>query len=573
MSHHLTHSRKIPLMSRRQFITYRLSRSICFFATNTSQFFNFLAIPCMIFLDLCEPDLPIDLLVVAEIAEIRITNSWRAMSDFLFPNISPQPASASNNIPWANLSPWTATQPSAQWFYGDLLRLLPIAQRLCLDLSSLWGTTLAWSSSWMEPKRSTLPGKKPCHLTAQHWCRILADVNVTPHETWKNCRGSVAPQPVKLGLENNSSAHRQWWCLSNRQSTWALCQTPTNVARSLSAEAVNSKDDVSVPEVAGLLLIHTRSRLVLSFVIHAKHWYPEQAPPLRVERKRYSRSMRYFHEILCDWDVRRVLGRLLGISSATNSSCWTWLHTSTENSSKREEEHCGFHQTVGVKADTNGGGCHGVCGKRLLAGRSRSLMVLVRCTPSQTRASHTRSQGVLHFVIILRSHTCVWSASSTTNDMGSRATSMVARLGVCNGSKRVNTIQIRSLTRATNWCADHWRTPMAVTTAAFSPSMVSGTQNKAILTSLKIGVPIDELICKNRPRWLRDETQCSEDSRFRVPKTREKAVHNCLCLYLASFPVLNKPSREPSPSSSTLATPLGIFKWCWWSPPISGRPG
>ena len=34
-----------------QFINSRLSCSICFFTTNSSQFFNFLAISCMIFLE------------------------------------------------------------------------------------------------------------------------------------------------------------------------------------------------------------------------------------------------------------------------------------------------------------------------------------------------------------------------------------------------------------------------------------------------------------------------------------------------------------------------------------------
>ena len=41
----MTHSRGIPLLTHRQFINSRLSCSISFFATNTSQLFNFLAIP------------------------------------------------------------------------------------------------------------------------------------------------------------------------------------------------------------------------------------------------------------------------------------------------------------------------------------------------------------------------------------------------------------------------------------------------------------------------------------------------------------------------------------------------
>ena len=44
----MTHGCGIPPLLQRQLITSRLSRSISFFATNTSQFFSFLAIPCMI---------------------------------------------------------------------------------------------------------------------------------------------------------------------------------------------------------------------------------------------------------------------------------------------------------------------------------------------------------------------------------------------------------------------------------------------------------------------------------------------------------------------------------------------
>ena len=69
----------------RQFINSCLSCSVCFFATNSSQFLNFLAVSCMIFLEepisqfpfsiqaeiLFEPDLPIDLLDVAENVETQ----------------------------------------------------------------------------------------------------------------------------------------------------------------------------------------------------------------------------------------------------------------------------------------------------------------------------------------------------------------------------------------------------------------------------------------------------------------------------------------------------------------------
>ena len=49
LSHQLTHGPRIPLLMHRQFISSCLSCSVSFFATNSSQFFNFLAICCMIF--------------------------------------------------------------------------------------------------------------------------------------------------------------------------------------------------------------------------------------------------------------------------------------------------------------------------------------------------------------------------------------------------------------------------------------------------------------------------------------------------------------------------------------------
>ena len=91
----------------RQFINSCLSCSIGFFATHSSQFFNFLATSCMIVLErvyssipilhtswfhLFGPDLPIDLLAVAEIVEIRIPD-WsheERNQNFSFPNISLQ---------------------------------------------------------------------------------------------------------------------------------------------------------------------------------------------------------------------------------------------------------------------------------------------------------------------------------------------------------------------------------------------------------------------------------------------------------------------------------------------------
>ena len=88
LSHQLAHGRTILFLMHTQFINCCLSCSIFVCATNSSQFFNFLAISCMIFLEepnspnsnspykllfyLFEPDLPIDLLDVAEIVEVQI---------------------------------------------------------------------------------------------------------------------------------------------------------------------------------------------------------------------------------------------------------------------------------------------------------------------------------------------------------------------------------------------------------------------------------------------------------------------------------------------------------------------
>ena len=50
-SQELTHGCRIPLLLHRQFINFFLSGFICFFATDSSQCLNFLAISCEIFLE------------------------------------------------------------------------------------------------------------------------------------------------------------------------------------------------------------------------------------------------------------------------------------------------------------------------------------------------------------------------------------------------------------------------------------------------------------------------------------------------------------------------------------------
>ena len=51
LSHELTHSHKILPSLQRPFINFKSSGSICFFATDSLQFFNFLAISCVAFLE------------------------------------------------------------------------------------------------------------------------------------------------------------------------------------------------------------------------------------------------------------------------------------------------------------------------------------------------------------------------------------------------------------------------------------------------------------------------------------------------------------------------------------------
>ena len=87
---------------------------------------------------LCEVDLPIDLLDVAEIAEIQIIDSSleTQYQNFSFPNFSLQPQ-PQLHITFAERVAHLGrpSQLSVQGFFGDCLCLSTNAQRLCLDLS------------------------------------------------------------------------------------------------------------------------------------------------------------------------------------------------------------------------------------------------------------------------------------------------------------------------------------------------------------------------------------------------------------------------------------------------------
>ena len=139
---------------QRQFINSCFC-SICFFASNSSQFFNFLAISCMIFLEertsqfqfsiqaefislslIC----PIDLLDVPEIIEIPTPDRslQKRCQNFSFPNSSPQLLPQLHTFfpePFSLVG--RPSQLSVQGFGGDFLCLSTNAQRLDLDLFSL----------------------------------------------------------------------------------------------------------------------------------------------------------------------------------------------------------------------------------------------------------------------------------------------------------------------------------------------------------------------------------------------------------------------------------------------------
>ena len=107
LSQQLTRGGQIPHLMQRQFIISCLSRSICFFVTDSSYFFNFLGDLsldflgrfCFFILFLFEHDLPIDSPDKAPTSEFRVLDWFQ----FLL-SIS---ASASDNLLWAALSPWT----------------------------------------------------------------------------------------------------------------------------------------------------------------------------------------------------------------------------------------------------------------------------------------------------------------------------------------------------------------------------------------------------------------------------------------------------------------------------------
>ena len=156
LSQTLTHSRRVPLMMHRQFINSCLFCSICYFETNPSQFFKFLAIPCMIFLEdpisqfqfsiqahfiFFEPDLPIDSLFVTEIVEIR-TSDWphgKSYLNFSFPNV------------------WPPHPPQIQKFSAAQISLLGRPIQLSAP-GFFWSFSLSLNdcttSFWFSPKKS-----------------------------------------------------------------------------------------------------------------------------------------------------------------------------------------------------------------------------------------------------------------------------------------------------------------------------------------------------------------------------------------------------------------------------------
>ena len=143
-------------MLHRQFITSRLSRSISSFATNTSQFFNFLAIPCMIFLeepvsqfqfstqtDLVSLNLICPSTCLVQLKSLRFKLLVDLLKSkvgiYLFPvscvNLSPSLVQFSLSDRLS--SDGRVNFPVKVFLGGNSLFLSANAQRLCLDLSSL----------------------------------------------------------------------------------------------------------------------------------------------------------------------------------------------------------------------------------------------------------------------------------------------------------------------------------------------------------------------------------------------------------------------------------------------------
>ena len=72
----MTRSRRIPLLLHRQ-VQVLLSRLTSFFATYSSQFFNFLAIPCMIFLE--EPISQFQFSIQTNLISLSLICSWTCL--------------------------------------------------------------------------------------------------------------------------------------------------------------------------------------------------------------------------------------------------------------------------------------------------------------------------------------------------------------------------------------------------------------------------------------------------------------------------------------------------------------
>ena len=116
-------SRGIPLLIHRQFIDSCLSCSVCFFATNSSQLFNFLAICCLTFSEESIPHFQfsiqaylISLSLISPLIRLLLSLGFklliiskRAISEFLFSQcFTSTCASAPYNLSSANFPPRTA---------------------------------------------------------------------------------------------------------------------------------------------------------------------------------------------------------------------------------------------------------------------------------------------------------------------------------------------------------------------------------------------------------------------------------------------------------------------------------
>ena len=183
LSQQLTHSRRISLLAQGQFIISRLSCSVCFFATNSSQCFNFLAIFCFIFSEESIPNFQFS--VQAYFVSLWACSahwfaccscyrwdsnswlmSWRAISEFLFSQcLTSMSASASFYLSWASFSPLTANSAFRSRILWRFWLLL-FAQRFGLDLSSF--DTDSKTPQWNEFEHSR--NSACCRMLAAAWC-------------------------------------------------------------------------------------------------------------------------------------------------------------------------------------------------------------------------------------------------------------------------------------------------------------------------------------------------------------------------------------------------------------------